>query len=971
MKKHLCILILSITVGSIFLFSFVNADDSDLVISEICPTGCAGSGNQWIEIFNKGILPINVEGWKFWEDGTNHGLTVGGQSKQTDWLVEPNEYAVIAQNDANFALDYPEINSTIFDSSWSTLNKSGEEIGLKKSSAEADFLEKFTYAGISGFSLQRINFDNPAEDPANWCENPSGNSVGKENICPSTPPPDTNQPPTAVIITNSTILTNEETLFDGSTSSDPESDTLIYQWLLEEELISTNSVVTYTFSATGSYYLSLLVTDTAGATSTASTIINVTEDEPETTTTSIKILINEFVAIPAENEHEWIELYNPTTSTVDLTGWTLSDGVGVISSPTNTISELDYQLITLSSAKLNNSGGDIITLKNPAGEIVDTVSYGNWDDGIPSDNTPLPDETNAIARTIDGEDSDNDQVNFAETTTPTPGDTNQITAPPIPPPTSSSGGGGSSGQTVNNNSENLTTTTTIAVSNITSIIITEIFPNPKGSDNQNEFIELKNISNQPVDLSNWRLGDSSTRRFTIKNKTIAPNEYLIFKRTETGIAINNTGDEEIILLDSSGAVVEKINWNESAEEDQSYIRLDDNTWVWTSYPTPGGKNIVKEKNLPPVVSLDRIGSLITEESIVFDASDTFDPENDVLNFIWNFGDGDQAQGELVDHVFDKADKYKILLTVTDSAGNKTEKRSTITIKTRPDEIIESVVKKTATKTTTAKTTVKKTSTIKSLKVISADLLGTVQSTSSAGDQLLVSGVVAVTPGIFGTQYFYLSGNGGLQIYQYAKKFPALKIGDRVQIKGEISEVNGEKRLKVKEQNDIKIISSGESPIAKSIETTEIDETYIGQLIKIKGEITELKSTYLYLDDGTDEAKVYFKSGTGIKNTNWTVGDTAEITGIVQPNKGGFQILPRSLDDIIKIKSVADSNTLVTLSNQSIDAPKSLAETYLTATAGGLTSILIGLGIKLRGSFLVGIIRKSSSVILAGITKKKY
>ena len=72
-----------------------------------------------------------------------------------------------------------------------------------------------------------------------------------------------------------------------------------------------------------------------------------------------------------------------------------------------------------------------------------------------------------------------------------------------------------------------------------------------------------------------------------------------------------------------------------------------------------------------------------------------------------------------------------------------------------------------------------------------------------GDKVVVTGVVAVEPGVLGTQYFYIVGSPGVQVYMYKKDFPDLKIGDRVEVMGELSESGGEARLKTSEKSDIK------------------------------------------------------------------------------------------------------------------------------------------------------------------------
>lgn len=59
------------------------------------------------------------------------------------------------------------------------------------------------------------------------------------------------------------------------------------------------------------------------------------------------------------------------------------------------------------------------------------------------------------------------------------------------------------------------------------------------------------------------------------------------------------------------------------------------------------------------------------ETITFDASLSFDPDNDELNYTWDFGDGTIAHGVLVEHSYSSEGKYAVVLTVSD--GEFTDK----------------------------------------------------------------------------------------------------------------------------------------------------------------------------------------------------------------------------------------------------------------------------------------------------------
>ena len=59
----------------------------------------------------------------------------------------------------------------------------------------------------------------------------------------------------------------------------------------------------------------------------------------------------------------------------------------------------------------------------------------------------------------------------------------------------------------------------------------------------------------------------------------------------------------------------------------------------------------------------------THHPIRFDASESFDPDGEIVSYHWDFGDGDTAAGSVVDHEFETPSiDYRIVLTVTDDRG---------------------------------------------------------------------------------------------------------------------------------------------------------------------------------------------------------------------------------------------------------------------------------------------------------------
>ena len=131
------------------------------------------------------------------------------------------------------------------------------------------------------------------------------------------------------------------------------------------------------------------------------------------------------------------------------------------------------------------------------------------------------------------------------------------------------------------------------------IIITEVLPNPEGSDtvDRGEFIEIYNKGKSDINLESWQVDDidGGSKPHTITEKTIKAGEYLVFYRGETKLSLNNS-DEKVRLIYPDGEVASEIYYEESAKEGYAYAINSENNFEWTDTPTPGEENIISNKN---------------------------------------------------------------------------------------------------------------------------------------------------------------------------------------------------------------------------------------------------------------------------------------------------------------------------------------------------------------------------------------
>lgn len=128
---------------------------------------------------------------------------------------------------------------------------------------------------------------------------------------------------------------------------------------------------------------------------------------------------------------------------------------------------------------------------------------------------------------------------------------------------------------------------------IYSVIITEILPSP-ANGSENEFIELYNSGSEIVDLSGWFLDDGvgGSNPFEIpENSLILPGQYLVFYKSKTSIALNDSGDQARLLWPNLELAFGTPSYA-SAPQGQSWARDSNQAWTWSTTPTPGAKNII-------------------------------------------------------------------------------------------------------------------------------------------------------------------------------------------------------------------------------------------------------------------------------------------------------------------------------------------------------------------------------------------
>jgi hypothetical protein len=127
----------------------------------------------------------------------------------------------------------------------------------------------------------------------------------------------------------------------------------------------------------------------------------------------------------------------------------------------------------------------------------------------------------------------------------------------------------------------------------------------RGKDN--EFIEIYNFGENPVDIRFWSLGDETKNRYTFSNQSVLmPGEYRVVYGKETPFTLNDQGKETVYLFDPAGFVVESMSY-EKPTQDFSFIFSEEaSLWKKTPYRSPKEKNIFPQSQPEATIRFNEI-----------------------------------------------------------------------------------------------------------------------------------------------------------------------------------------------------------------------------------------------------------------------------------------------------------------------------------------------------------------------------
>lgn len=291
-----------------------------------------------------------------------------------------------------------------------------------------------------------------------------------------------------------------------------------------------------------------------------------------------EVRLNEVMMDPVDTDTdaEWVELYNPTSRAIDLSGWAITmrkseSGSATATLPEGTWIEAGDWLVVgetlVSSADVvlgldlgnDTSSVDSVELYCE-GTLLDVVVYGGendlgWahEDGVLATVVDKPGEGVSIGRFPDGQDSNDCATDWIALPVASPGASNAAEV---------DCGCAGSGE----------------------VVINEFLPNPSvpkgGEDEDPEWVELHNIGAYPVTLSGWSLrygtspsslktvdisglGSIEPGGFLVVGEEGAPNVDLVIT-LDMGAASSNS--DRVELLDCSPCASDTVVYGDDNED---------------------------------------------------------------------------------------------------------------------------------------------------------------------------------------------------------------------------------------------------------------------------------------------------------------------------------------------------------------------------------------------------------------------
>lgn len=409
-----------------------------------------------------------------------------------------------------------------------------------------------------------------------------------------------------------------------------------------------------------------------------------------------------------------------------------------------------------------------------------------------------------------------------------------------------------------------------------------------------EWIELWNSGDETLPLDGVTVTDASGKA-TLLTGEIKPRAFLLIENPKG--KLNNTGDLIVLTLADHHILFSLAFGTEtfSAPKKGTSAGVCADGWHTNLVPSPGDTNICPDNT----------------SEILYETTLSDSPSLDVSRATQ--GTSSPFQGDAQQAPDISATDHSPFTQVTESVMSEVaDKTST------PQEA----------KVTQQKTVSKNTAVVRDISELE---------TTTSGQRVIVTGILAASPGIFGKRIAYLNG---VQIYFHKATWPSLPENTLIRVTGVWDYDGDSRRVKIADVTDIEILGS---EMLEPLDWDNVPSNFSGDvLVTASGTlIKKEEDVFLFSSTTGKDFRVLDDAKTGALNM-LRAGDLITMTGMLFPLNGTWVIAPRTGDDLHIQPQSTPSQT-----------PPLLTNTTITSSQKNTQTPIVGGGILLSGVSALG------------------
>jgi PKD repeat protein len=174
----------------------------------------------------------------------------------------------------------------------------------------------------------------------------------------------------------------------------------------------------------------------------------------------------------------------------------------------------------------------------------------------------------------------------------------------------------------------------------------------------------------------------------------APSQGLVGETLNLSGSASSDGDGHIASYAwdfGDGMMGSGVNVTHSYSAAGSYqvvLTVTDNAGLTASATHTIQIEIPAPVNLPPAAVISGPGTSPVGEKVLFDGSGSHASDGGIVDYFWDFGDGNTGDGNAVAHAYTQAGVYQVILTVRDKSGLTSNATHSIQIEMTPTNAIE-------------------------------------------------------------------------------------------------------------------------------------------------------------------------------------------------------------------------------------------------------------------------------------------